>query len=435
MKRKLELRTIILGSAAGAMTLLSALTAYSAFEARRHFQDLIWVEHTHSVLDQLQEERVEIKNTEIGRRAYLASRSAEARGAVVRATGSMMVTARTLEVLTRDNPAQASRAAELGASARDIRAALSQPPPGRADAPFPRNERAAELTRIMELDERRLLAERTARARRTARVVASVLCAEFIFAALVGAVSLWLVLRGLEVSDHLLGELKRANEELDTFASSAAHDLRAPLRAINGYTQILESEYAAALPDEVRRLLAKVRAKGENMNRLIEDLLAFSRVGRQSQASEDVDMDALARRAAADAADAEPGREVVLVLGCPPRARGDAAMLALVWNNLVSNAYKYSRGRSPARIEIGGAVLADGALEYWVNDNGIGFDPRYAAKLFKVFSRLHGSEIEGTGVGLALARRVVERHGGRIEAEGSVDGGARFRFVLPRPGT
>lgn len=141
-------------------------------------------------------------------------------------------------------------------------------------------------------------------------------------------------------------------------------------------------------------------------------------------------MTALARRAAAAAAAAEPGRAVDLELGPLPPCRGDAAMLAVVWNNLVSNAYKYSRGRSPARIKIGGAARA-GSVEYWIEDNGAGFDQAHAGKLFKVFSRLHGSEIEGTGAGLALVRRVIERHGGAVSGEGVVDRGATFRFSLP----
>ncbi|HXS99999.1 MAG TPA: ATP-binding protein [Elusimicrobiota bacterium] len=431
MKRKFELRAIILGAAAGAMALLAGLTAYSAFEARRHFNDLVWVEHTHAVLDELQEERVQLKNAELGRRSYLARPSRRAREDVERATDEMIKSSDSLQVLTRDNPPQAGRASAIAGGARDIRESLEAPARGGPDAALPRIETATALLRAMEGEERRLLADREARARRTARAVAVALSAEFLLAAGLGAAALWLVMRGLGERERLLAELTSANEELDAFAHTAAHDLRAPLRAIDGYASILESE--RALPDEARRLLGKVRAKSEGMSRLIEDLLAFSRVKRQTRASEDVDMAALARRAAADASDAEPGRQVKLSIAPLPRVRGDAAMLALVWNNLLSNAYKYTRGRAPARIEIGGAVLPGTSVVYWIKDNGVGFDPRHASKLFKVFSRLHGAEIEGTGVGLALVRRVVERHGGTISAEGSVDGGARFRFVLPSP--
>jgi len=343
----------------------------------------------------------------------------------------MIRTSNSLTALTRDNSEQAARAAQISGAAHDLRAFLAAPSPGTAGAPLPRIEAASSLLRAMEGEERRLLGERTVRARKTVRIVAVVLGAEFVLAGLLGAAALWLVLRGLDERERLLAELTDANEELDAFAHSAAHDLRAPLRAITGYASILETEHGAELSDEVRRLIGKVRAKGEGMGRLIEDLLQFSRVARQTQAREDVDMGALARRAAADAADAEPGRPVKLTIAPLPPARGDAAMLALVWNNLVSNAYKYTRGRAPAQIEIGGALVPGVEAVYWVKDNGVGFDPKQSGRLFKVFSRLHGAEIEGTGVGLALVRRVLERHGGSISAEGSVDGGARFRFILP----
>jgi signal transduction histidine kinase len=143
-------------------------------------------------------------------------------------------------------------------------------------------------------------------------------------------------------------------------------------------------------------------------------------------------MAALVRRAAEDSAGAEPGRRVRVEIGPLPRARGDEPMLAQVWANLLANAYKYTRPRADAVVEVGGASGA-GRDEYWVKDNGVGFDPRHVDKLFAVFSRLHGAdEFEGTGVGLALVKRIVERHGGSVSAEGRVDGGALFRFTLPQ---
>lgn len=225
--------------------------------------------------------------------------------------------------------------------------------------------------------------------------------------------------------------LEEANAELEAFSFSVSHDLRAPLRAIDGFARVLDEESGPRLDDEGRRLLGRVRANVERMGRLIDDLLEFSRLGRQALRESDVDMDELVRRAAVEAAGAEPERRVRLTIGDLPPARGDAAMLAVVWTNLLSNAYKYTRTRSEARVEVGGEKGPEG-LRYWVRDDGVGFDPAYADKLFGVFSRLHrADEFEGTGVGLALVKRIVERHGGRVEADGAPGRGAEFRFLLP----
>jgi PAS domain S-box-containing protein len=225
--------------------------------------------------------------------------------------------------------------------------------------------------------------------------------------------------------------LREANAELEAFSYSVSHDLRAPLRAIDGFARLLQEERGEALDAEGRRLLGRVRANVEKMGLLIDDLLAFSRLGRQALRESDVDMEELARRAAVEASAAEPERRVRLEIGAMPRARGDAAMLAVVWSNLFSNAYKYTRPRADAKVEAGGESGPEG-LRYWIRDDGVGFDPAFKDKLFGVFQRLHrADEFEGTGVGLALVRRVVERHGGRVEAESAPERGAEFRFILP----
>ncbi len=224
-------------------------------------------------------------------------------------------------------------------------------------------------------------------------------------------------------------QLEAANRELESFSYSVSHDLRAPLRAVDGYAQMLEEDYAAVLDDEGRRLLGVVRGEAARMGQLIDDLLEFSRTGRQALQVDAVDMEALAREAAAQAAAAFPG--AAIEIASLPRAKGDRAMLKQVWLNLIGNALKYSARRPQPRVEVGGR--ADGGeAEYWVRDNGAGFDPRYAGKLFGVFQRLHSAEaFPGTGVGLAIVQRVVARHGGRVRAEGAVDGGACFTFNLP----
>jgi light-regulated signal transduction histidine kinase (bacteriophytochrome) len=223
-------------------------------------------------------------------------------------------------------------------------------------------------------------------------------------------------------------ELEAVNKELASFSYSVSHDLRAPLRAVDGYARMLEEDYAARLDDEGRRLLKVVRDSAGRMGQLIDDLLNFSRLGRQPIVRQNVDMARLAREVVDElrgdfAASVEAGE-------LPP-ARGDRALLKQVWLNLVANALKYSGKQAAPRVEITGQTEGEESI-YCVRDNGAGFDMRYVGKLFGVFQRLHSQEdFAGTGVGLAIVQRVVTRHGGRVWAEGEPGAGARFFFSLP----
>jgi PAS domain S-box-containing protein len=225
--------------------------------------------------------------------------------------------------------------------------------------------------------------------------------------------------------------LRQANAELEAFSYSVSHDLRAPLRAIDGFARTLTLDAAPTLGPENLRLLEVIRSSAKQMGQLIDDLLAFSRLSRKSLDAADVDLAALARAVVEEVrkAGGRPGVEVV-VAPLPP-TRGDPAMLHQALFNLVDNAMKFTRHQPAARIEIG-TRAENGESIYYVRDNGAGFDMRYAAKLFGVFQRLHRTdEFEGTGVGLALVQRIVHRHGGRVWAEGAVDRGATFYFTLP----
>ena len=226
-------------------------------------------------------------------------------------------------------------------------------------------------------------------------------------------------------------ELEAANKELETFSYSVSHDLRAPLRAVDGFARILEEDHAHRLDPEGLAVLAVVREESRRMGQLIDDLLAFARQNRRPIHSEPVDMTALARAQFDECAARAPGRTLRLTLGELAPALGDAAMIRQVLFNLIANAIKYTRPRSVAEIEIGSRV--EGAtVVYHVRDNGVGFDMNYVGKLFGIFQRLHSDdEFEGTGVGLALVSNIVSRHGGRVRAEGRVDGGAVFSFTLP----
>jgi signal transduction histidine kinase len=224
-------------------------------------------------------------------------------------------------------------------------------------------------------------------------------------------------------------ELQAANQELEAFSYSVSHDLRAPLRAIDGYAAMVEEDYSAQLGAEGHRLIKVVRREASRMGQLIDDLLAFSRVGRKPVAKAPLDMASLAREVAGELAPQYPA--VRLTVGALPAAAGDRSLLRQVWANLVGNALKYSSKREAARVEIGGRA-DDGETIYWVKDNGAGFDMSFSDKLFRVFHRLHKEEeFSGTGVGLAIVQRVVSRHGGRVWGEGKVGEGACFYFALP----
>jgi PAS domain S-box-containing protein len=227
-------------------------------------------------------------------------------------------------------------------------------------------------------------------------------------------------------------QLEAANKELEAFAYSVSHDLRAPLRAIDGYTRILVEDYEATLDAEGQRVCAVIRNETRRMGQLIDDLLAFSRMGRTAMQMAPVDMTALARAVFDNLCAPDDRTRVVFDLAPLPPALGDPTLLRQVWANLLGNALKFSAKREQATIEVGCREEGEENI-YWVRDNGAGFDMRYIDKLFGVFQRLHSErEFSGTGVGLAIVQRVIWRHGGRVWAESDVDQGATFYFTLPR---
>jgi light-regulated signal transduction histidine kinase (bacteriophytochrome) len=233
----------------------------------------------------------------------------------------------------------------------------------------------------------------------------------------------------LEASNR---ELASVNRELETFSYSVSHDLRAPLRAIDGFAELLVHDHASTLDPEGQRLLRVIRDNTDRMGALIDNLLRFSQLNRKPLEEGSVDMTALAQSVVEDVRRADGGQGVEVVIQPLPAARADQALLRQVLTNLVGNAFKFTRKQPHPRIEVGGCTEPR-EVTYYVRDNGAGFDMRYAAKLFGVFQRLHRvDEFDGTGVGLALVQRIVHRHGGRVWAEGEVDRGATFHFTLPR---
>ena len=227
-------------------------------------------------------------------------------------------------------------------------------------------------------------------------------------------------------------QLEAANQELEGFSYSVSHDLRAPLRAIDGFSRILLKDHADRLDAEGERLLGIIRANTQNMGQLIDDLLAFSRLGRREVKAVDLDMGTLVRNVVKELHNILGDRRVEWDLKPLPATRADRALMHQVWVNLLGNALKFTRLKEVAVIEVGCRSAGDEDI-YYVKDNGVGFDMQFAHKLFGVFQRLHRyEEFEGTGVGLALVQRIVQRHGGRVWAEGQLNGGACFDFSLPR---
>jgi PAS domain S-box-containing protein len=226
-------------------------------------------------------------------------------------------------------------------------------------------------------------------------------------------------------------ELQAANKELESFSYSVSHDLRAPLRSIHGYINIFAEEYAGQFDDEAKRLISIITNNAQKMGRLIDDLLAFSQLGRKELTKSQTAMTAMAQNISDELQRNEQDRNIEFILHELPPAVVDIASLRQVWINLISNALKYTKHKEHVRIEIG-ATEENGMQIYFVKDNGAGFDMQYYAKLFGVFQRLHSQkEFEGTGVGLAIVQRIIYKHGGKVWAEAKPNEGATFYFSLP----
>jgi light-regulated signal transduction histidine kinase (bacteriophytochrome) len=233
----------------------------------------------------------------------------------------------------------------------------------------------------------------------------------------------------VQARDHL----QAANKELESFAYSVSHDLRAPLRHIAGYAELLRRQASSALDEKSHRFLDTIMDSSKRMGMLIDDLLAFSRIGRAETNKTVVKLDQLVDEVVAELRQDVAGREITWKIARLPACHGDRAMLRVALVNLISNAVKFTRARKPAEIEIGCIDGARNGVKIFVKDNGAGFDMQYQNKLFGVFQRLHlTEEFEGTGIGLATVQRIIQRHGGTVRAEGAVDRGATFYVTLPK---
>lgn len=226
-------------------------------------------------------------------------------------------------------------------------------------------------------------------------------------------------------------ELKTANEELQSFSYSVSHDLRTPLRAISGFSQVLLEDYVHQLDEEAQYFFTEIIDNTRKMGELIDNLLDYSRISQQHIVRTKIDMEALVKTLIKEHKILYPKRDINVTVGKLAEMNGDGVMIKQVFSNLISNAFKYTSKREKSKIEVGSTIDND-EVTYFIRDNGAGFDPRYYDKLFGVFQRLHGdSEFEGTGVGLAIVDKIVKKHNGKVWAEGKPDEGACFYVSFP----
>ena len=228
-------------------------------------------------------------------------------------------------------------------------------------------------------------------------------------------------------------ELEATNKELESFAYSVSHDLRAPLRHIAGFAELLKKQASSSLDDKSRRHMEMILESSQRMGALIDDLLSYSKIGRAETKMSAVNLEQLVGEVVAELGQEAKGREIAWKIGPLPVCYGDRSMMKVALGNLISNAVKFTRIRTQAEIEFGCANEWEDQAEMFVKDNGVGFDMQYVDKLFGVFQRLHlAEEFEGTGIGLATVQRIIHRHSGEVRAEGAVGQGATFYFSLPK---
>ena len=444
-------RRLLLGMGL-ALLLLSALGAFSYHNIQKQAEAAGWVEHTYQVATALQGVVAGVQDADSAQRLFTLSgvpASLETYETVVRALPAQLD---RIGSLTSDNPRQTARLQTLRASvnerlvkARERIDQRQQLGVAALDPKFLSSNTVKLMSTIrsevqtMIGEENSLLEVRLAQLRTERwRGVLIQSLGGLLSLALLAAVFTSLI-RQIFRANHAEAEtrltnaqLQDANAEMRAFSYSVAHDLRAPLRAINGFAQVLEEDHAPELTPDARQSLGRITANASKMDHLIDDLLALSKVSMQSLQTGKVEMNELVRNVYQEVLETQPGRQVDIQIASLPPAEGDTSLLRQVWYNLIGNALKFTRDRPQTHIEIGGNVAGPEFATYFIRDNGAGFDMRYADKLFGAFQRLHRpTEFEGTGIGLALVHRIIHRHGGTIWAEGEENKGAFFAFTLP----
>lgn len=434
----------------------ASFSSIDEFVRRTH-----WVDHSHLVRFELEKTISLAKDAQTATRGFAIAGKAEFLVPYETASTELPEIVARLQAMTADNPAQArdtlllkdaaaqvvatfGRTIELRRNSSEAADALDFVAAGTGESIL--NQMRALVAR-MEERETRLLAQRKQEERVSAHNTQRLIVGGTAASCLLFAGAFWLLSREvrqrrradgalLAANRELLenaGRLETANKELESFTYSISHDLRIPLRAITGYAGMLTEDHSGSLDAEGRRLLGVIRDNSKRMGALIDDLLAFSKFGRKVLSTTSIEMRALVENVVAELrghGQSHSPTQARVILDDIPAAWGDRAMLQQVWINLVSNALKYSGKTQAPEVRISGRRQGD-EIVYSVTDNGVGFDMQYYNKLFGVFQRLHSADkFPGTGVGLAIVKRIVLRHGGRVWAEGSIDQGATFFFAL-----
>jgi len=434
---------------AAGLLILGSLVAILA--ARGYGNSNRWVSHSHEVLSELDAITAALAQTDAARRGFLSSGDSTYLVERDAARSRMRSHLQATKQLTVDNASQRARLRDLAEQLESRTAqvdnltvlaqreglTVAQRALGAQQIRQATLAADAQIEQLKTEESALLVSRRDIDQRWATRLIVT-----FISLLLaVAAVLIWLCLRvraemharaqQAAALDRANVNLESANRELESFSYSISHDLRSPLRAIDGFSLMLEEDYGAQLDETARRYIRTVRGGSQRMATLIDDLLTFSRLSRQSLNRQTVDMTTLARRAAAEVLESQPGPKPAVNIPELPPVPGDPALLRQVWTNLIANAVKYSSKSAAPAVQIRAA--AEGRhVRYEVEDNGIGFDMKYADKLFGVFQRLHSlEEYPGTGVGLAIVQRIITRHEGAVTAKGERGKGATFGFTLP----
>jgi signal transduction histidine kinase len=443
-------RKTLLGFAVSVI-LLILVSAVAILAVRGYGNSNRWLSHTHEVISELEGLMASLAQTEADRRSFLATGDSsylEERDAALSRMQSHLQSAKQLTV---DNASQQARLRDLEGRLERRAEEVDDSIVLAKTEGLPAAQRALSTEEIrqatqaatakldeLEAEEHRLLASRRGNDERWADGLIVIFITLLLT---VTSVLTWLCLRvrreigarsrQAAALNRANVSLESANRELESFSYSVSHDLRSPLRAIDGYSLMLEEDYGPQLDESARRYIQTIRSGSQRMAALIDDLLTFSRLSRQSLNRQMVDMTTLARRAAAEVLEGQPEPRAAVNIADLPSVTGDPALLRQVWTNLIGNAVKYSSKSATPEVQVRAA--AEGRLvRYEVQDNGVGFDMKYADKLFGVFQRLHSiDEYPGTGVGLAIVQRIITRHEGAVTAKGERGKGATFGFTLP----
>lgn len=461
-KYEIESRLVIwFGLAYLIVILMFVLFYISALRLRE--SEVFWLEHGYQIIAEAETAYGALREAESGQRTYLVNNNERFLGSFEDAANKFRMQIARLEILTTDNQSQQARVKRLKALGTErIHALQTQVrlkkergvEAARQDilerASLQKMAEAYSLANEIRREEESLLAERRARSEAGARN------AMWSLAALGGAVMTTLAMAYIFIRREIIGrrrteeELRRLNEdleervarrtaeieasnkELEAFSYSVSHDLRAPLRHVTSFANLLREHAAASIDETSENYLRRIIEAANGMGRLIDGLLTFSRLGRMEMSHDPVDLNQLVDEALQELQSEIEGREIVWRIGQLPAVEGHRETLRAALINLLANAIKFTRSRRPAIIEIGCEEAREGEAVCYVRDNGVGFDMRYAGKLFGVFQRLHRvKDFEGTGIGLANVQRIILRHGGRVWADGEVGRGATFYFSLP----